>query len=132
MNLFSAIEIIRSLTGRFNKKSLNNILLISSISAFMGIKGFSYYSASKNSLIAIGKSLAKELAPKIRVNSILPGAIKSESTKNIYNISDILSNYPLGEGKAFDIANLCSYLISNKASWITGQEFIIDGGKTLI
>ncbi len=80
------------------------------------------------------KSLSVELAPGIRVNSILPGGVRTPMSEYALNdpaiIERIKVDYPLGLGETSDIANLVEFLLSEKARWITGQQFIIDGGRT--
>ena len=79
--------------------------------------------------------MALELASKnIRVNSILPGMVKSEmSLKLLSTLSeeardDIESMHPLGIGNVEDVANACIYLLSDASKWITGTNLIVDGG----
>ena len=74
-NVLSAFEITRLLMRKdVNAKRLRNIVFISTIAAQFGAKGFSAYSASKAALDALMRSLAVELAPEVRANSVLPGA----------------------------------------------------------
>lgn len=95
------------------------------------------YQASKAALIHLTKSLAKSLAPKIRVNCIISGFIKTDMTSPLYSdetiSSAIESITPMGRwGEPEDIAEAVDFLISEKASFITGQGIIIDGGIGLI
>ncbi len=136
INLVSAEIITKTLTGkRHNANMLNNIVFISSNISNMGAKAFSVYSASKSGLDGMMRSLAMELAPKVRVNSVLPGAVETEMTKSIYEdeekIKEIESTYPLGLGSAHNIADVVEFLFSDKASWITGQQIIVDGGRSI-
>ena len=136
VNLVSAEIITKTLTGkRHNANMLNNIVFISSNISNMGAKAFSVYSASKSGLDGMMRSLAMELAPKVRVNSVLPGAVETEMTKSIYEdeekIKEIESTYPLGLGSTHNIADVVEFLFSDKASWITGQQIIVDGGRSI-
>ncbi|MCF6212559.1 MAG: SDR family oxidoreductase [Flavobacteriaceae bacterium] len=136
VNLFSIIEIIAILLNkRINSGQLNNIVFISAILAKYGSTGHHLYSSSKAALDGLMRSLAVELAPSIRVNSILPGAVLTKmSSELLLNkaISDKLNHdYLLGIGSPKDIAPMVIFLLSDEASWITGQEFIIDGGRTI-
>jgi NAD(P)-dependent dehydrogenase (short-subunit alcohol dehydrogenase family) len=80
------------------------------------------------------KSLSVELAPQVRVNSILPGAVRTPMAE--YALKDpiiaekLTGDYPLGLGEPHDIANLVEFLLSEKSRWITGQQLVIDGGRT--
>jgi NAD(P)-dependent dehydrogenase (short-subunit alcohol dehydrogenase family) len=133
-NFISATLIIKSLLNRkVYKNNLSNIVLISSIASLRGAKAFSIYSASKGALDSMMRSLAVELAPQVRVNSILPGGVRTEMTEKIYRDSELIKrmekDYPLGYGEPDDIYEMINFLISDKARWITGQQFVIDGGR---
>lgn len=136
INLFSSMLITKILASkRYNNKGLNNIVLISSLNTLKASKGTAVYSASKSGLDAFTRGMSVELAPNVRVNSILPGLMPSEMTKQIYNgesqIEEITSNYPIGSGDYEDIANMVEFLFSDKAKWITGQQISVDGGASI-
>jgi len=132
VNLFSAMEIIRSLVRkRTNKGALRSITFISSIASRVGASGYSVYAASKGAVNALSLSLAVELAPAIRVNAILPGIIQTEMTKEYFANSDFVALYPLGFGRPEDIADAVEFLSSDHARWITGQEIVVDGGRSV-
>ena len=134
INFLSASVISQLLVKKINKKKLKNILFISSLASEIGVNGHSFYSASKGALDSLMKSLAIELAPNTRVNSILPGTIKTKMNENIFknkNLSNkIQEGYLLGSGKISYIADYAVFILSDKAKWITGQKLIIDGGKS--
>lgn len=135
-NLFSASIIVKVLLQRkANGGALKNIVFISSNISNFGAKAFSLYSASKAGLDGLMRSLAVELAPVVRVNSVLPGAIKTPMTQAIFDdkekVTDMLAAYPLGEGYPEDIFNMVTFLLSEKSKWITGQQFTVDGGRTI-
>jgi NAD(P)-dependent dehydrogenase (short-subunit alcohol dehydrogenase family) len=136
VNFFSAVEIIQTCLLRINQGKLNNVLFISALFSKRGDRGNSMYSASKGAIDTLVKSLAVELAPNIRVNSILPGAINTRMTNHLFldeeYKSKIASNYPLGEGRPNDVANLVSFLISENSRWITGQNIFLDGGRSAL
>lgn len=135
-NLISAELIVKTLINkRHNQSMLNNVVLISSNISNMGAKAFSVYSASKAGLDGMMRSLAMELAPKVRVNSILPGAIQTEMTKNIEQNEEVMQRfaqtYPIGMGQTKYIADAVEFLFSEKASWINGQQLTVDGGRSV-
>jgi NAD(P)-dependent dehydrogenase (short-subunit alcohol dehydrogenase family) len=134
-NFFSAMQLTTVLMKKkINDQQLRSIVFISSIASKFGARGFSAYSASKGALDALMKSLAVELAPEVRVNSILPGGVRTPMTDRIYEDPEMVTrlerDYPLGIGKATDIVNAVEFLISEKSRWITGQQIVVDGGRT--
>jgi len=134
VNVFSAIEICRQLARKkINKSALQRIVFISSIASRIGIKGYQAYSASKAALNGLMRSLAVELAPAVRVNSVLPGGIETRGTKAVFSgAAPGDEHVPLGAGASIDIASMVEYLMSEEARWITGQEFVVDGGRTIV
>ena len=135
VNLVSANEIILVLMKKkINENCLRSIVFISSIASQFGARGFSAYCASKGAIDALMKALAVEFAPNVRANSILPGGIRTSMTEKIFDDSEMVEkfnkDYPLGIGEPNDIVNMVEYLISDKAKWITGQQLIVDGGRT--
>ena len=133
VNILSAIEFIKILLKKENKGALRNILLISSLASVRGEIGNSIYAASKGALNSLAITLAKELAPKVRVNCISPGTVETPMTQ-AFLATDAgethLKGYPLGVGHCEDITNLVCFLLSDASRWITGQNIIIDGGRS--
>jgi NAD(P)-dependent dehydrogenase (short-subunit alcohol dehydrogenase family) len=134
VNFFSATTIIRTLLSRpVNGSALRSILFLSSISSRFGAKEFGIYAATKGALDSLMRSLATELAPAVRVNSILSGGIRTPGTQFLYDVDTedrMDKGCLLGAGQPDDIAAMADYLLSRDARWITGQEFVVDGGKT--
>ena len=128
--IFSMLILTQVLMSKkTNGSNLKGIVMISSVSAVMGTKGYIIYSAVKASMLGMVKSLAAELSPNVRVNAVLPGAIRTRTTNFLYESQDSPNpRYLLGDGKASDVSNVISFLLSEKARWITGQEIIVDGG----
>lgn len=99
------------------------------------------YSSCKAAVDMMTQSLAKELAKYyIRVNSVNPGVINtgfqvhnqmmSEQEYDAF-LENAAKDYPMGTGTAEDVANLVGYLVSKKARWITGSNYVIDGGRSV-
>lgn len=135
VNVFAPELLLKALSSkRINKKELKVAVVISSNISARGAAAFSVYGSSKAALDGVVRNLAVELAPAVRVNSILPGGMITEMTKDIYSDEKMLrefeKNYPLGMGKPEDILGVISFLLSEEASWITGQQFVVDGGRT--
>lgn len=131
--LFSIFAISRVLISKkINAGNLRGIVMISSVSAIMGTKGYATYGAVKAAMLGLMKSMAAELAPKVRVNAILPGGIRTRTTSFMYDMQETSNpRYLLGDGEKTDVANMVDFLLSEKARWVTGQEFVVDGGLTI-
>ena len=114
------------------KKRAGVILNIASVIGIMGNAGQSNYAASKGGIIAFTKSSAREFASRnIRVNAIAPGFIETEMTANLPKevVDRYLQGIPLHRmGNPKDIADLCLFLASDEAGYITGQTINVDGG----
>lgn len=133
INAFSAILLVGSLMKRkVAGGTMRGIVLISSVSAALGTAGSAVYGASKAMLDGFMKSAAVELAPRVRVNSIRPGFVKSRMTEEVLSNSNvaqaIYKRHPLGIGTPIDVARSVAFLLSDESSWITGQCIIVDGG----
>lgn len=117
----------------FLKKAKGCVINISDTLAPSGIKNFSLYSGAKSALEGITKSLAKELAPDIRVNAISPGAILWPEDEDLTEEQqkERLSKVPLGRiGSPEDISSVAVFLTD--AKYITGQVIKVDGGRSII
>jgi NAD(P)-dependent dehydrogenase (short-subunit alcohol dehydrogenase family) len=136
VNFFSAAEITRLLLRKnVNGGALKSVVYISSTASEFGARGFNMYCASKGALDALMRSLAVELGPAVRLNSVLPGAVETKMTGSMFSDAEIRSriekDYPLGTGQPEDIADAVEFLLSDRARWITGQSLIVDGGRTV-
>jgi NAD(P)-dependent dehydrogenase (short-subunit alcohol dehydrogenase family) len=136
INVFAGFEIARLIS---QKKIINpnggSIVFISSVMGQTGESGKIIYCSSKSALLSGSKAIALELSSKkIRCNCILPGIVETEMVKNLFeNISieakqKIIEKHPLGIGKPSDVASLTCFLLSDQAKWITGSDYVIDGG----
>ncbi|MBQ8749888.1 MAG: 3-oxoacyl-ACP reductase FabG [Clostridia bacterium] len=117
------------------RETFGKIINISSMWGLVGGSMESHYSATKAGIIGLSKALAKEVAPQnITVNVIAPGAIYTDMMKELGEdtLNYLESEIPLGKiGKVDDISNMVIYLASDKADYITGQVFSINGGMVI-
>ena len=92
------------------------------------------YNATKAALIHITKQLALELSPRIRVNAICPGVVRTKLAEALWKDHEdpLASSTALGRiGEPADVAAAVAFLVSDEASWITGETLVIDGGQLL-
>lgn len=137
-NFFAQVELIRLLLKKKKLKKGTSIVFVSSIGGVTTFNpGTASYGASKAAINSFMKFCAKELANrKIRANSVNPGVVHTPLADNgafsqEQRDKDLL-NYPLGRyGETEDIAHAIIYLLSDAASWVTGQSLIIDGGYSI-
>lgn len=134
-NLKGAFNTIKAVSRFMLKQKSGRIVNISSVVGIMGNAGQVNYSASKAGLIGLTKSAAKELASRnITVNAVAPGYIVTDMTEKLSEEAKtaLLSLIPSKKpGTAEDVANLVAYLVSDQASYITGQVIKVDGGMLM-
>ncbi len=130
VNLTGTFLGIQAVIPEIAKTKGGSIINISSVEGLRGSAGLHAYVASKFGVRGLTKSVALDVAPLgIRVNSIHPGLIETDMTKNIP--SDALK-IPMGRSaKPDEVARLMLFLASDESSYSTGAEFVIDGGLTM-
>lgn len=134
VNYFSAVEIIsKLLKKKLNANNLTNIVLTSSILVSGGKPYQPHYCASKGAINALGMALACELAPRARVNVIAPGSFRTRIVQTTF--ADTNEDAPwqpptlLQPGKVSEVAKVVRFLLSDDASYLTGQIINVDGGE---
>lgn len=135
VNLKGAFNCIKAVTRPMMKKRYGKIVNMASIIGVMGNAGQANYAASKGGLIALTKTVAKELGSRnINVNAIAPGFIKTDMTDKLGDQAKemLLGLIPLGRmGETKDVAKLALFLASEESSYITGQVIKVDGGMVM-
>lgn len=134
INVIAVLELIQLVSRLMARNGGGSIVNIASVTAVLGSPGQVAYSATKGAIIAMTKSAAKELAQQgIRVNAVAPGIVKTERFAELYEangekIDERIGRIALGRlGTPEDIANACSFLASDRASYISGHILGVDG-----
>jgi NAD(P)-dependent dehydrogenase (short-subunit alcohol dehydrogenase family) len=134
LNLISATEIIKS-TYENLKQNKGSIVLFSTVAAKRGFTNHAIVASAKGAVEGLTVSLAAEFAPNIRVNCIAPSLTKSKISnfllKNEKIAEGIAKMHPLKRlGEGSDSSAVAHFLLSENSSWITGQIFGVDGGRS--
>jgi len=111
-----------------------NVINISSIGGLSVETSIGHYNVTKAALLHLTRSLAKELAPGVRVNAICPGLVKTDMARALWQdhedaVAQMVPLHRLGEPS--DIANAATFLASEASSWMTGTMLVVDGGMLL-
>lgn len=134
-NLKGCFNTIKAVSRQMLKQRAGRIINITSVSGILGNAGQANYAASKAGIIGLTKTMARELASRgITVNAVAPGFVDTDMTQVLpENVKEAATvQIPLGRfGKPEDIANMVTYLASEKASYITGQIISVDGGMAI-
>ncbi len=135
LNFFAMVKVIQSVIPRLSASEQSSIVLFSSVAVGTGMPFHTSVAAAKGAVEGFAKALAAEYAPKIRVNVIAPSLTDTNLAEKFLNTTEkkekAAQRHPLKSiGTAEDIAEMASFLLSKKSSWITGQVFHVDGGMS--
>jgi 3-oxoacyl-[acyl-carrier protein] reductase len=135
INLKSAFYLCGAVAKPMMKQRAGSIVLISSIVGLTGNAGQAAYAASKAGLLALAKSVAKELGSRnIRVNAVAPGLIETAMTEKLPNAAKeaLVTQSALGRaGTPKDVGGVVAFLCSDAAAYVTGQTIVVDGGVVM-
>ncbi len=133
VNLNGAFHVAQVAARHMVERDGGVILNTASTNGIMGYPYYADYNASKAGLISLTKSMALELAPRVRVNAVAPGYVLTPMQRREYTddmLADVDAKIPLGRhARPEEIAGLFAYLASDDAAYITGHVFPIDGGE---
>ena len=137
INFISLVKVIQSVLPNLTASSQSSIVLFSSVAASMGMPFHTSVAAAKGAIEGFAKALAAEYAPKIRVNVIAPSLTDTPLAEKFLSNDDkkekSAQRHPLKRvGTSEDMAQMASFLLSEKSSWISGQIFHVDGGMSTL
>ena len=137
INFISLVKVIQSVLPNLTASNQSSIVLFSSVAASMGMPFHTSVAAAKGAIEGFAKALAAEYAPKIRVNVIAPSLTHTPLAEKFLSNDDkkekSAQRHPLKRvGTSDDMAQMASFLLSEKSSWISGQIFHVDGGMSTL
>jgi NAD(P)-dependent dehydrogenase (short-subunit alcohol dehydrogenase family) len=134
VNLEAVIRWCATAWKRWLKDNGGCILNVSSVGGIRAEPMLGAYNVSKAGLIHLTRQLAIEMAPRVRVNALAPGLVKTKFSRVLYEANEefVASRIPLKRlGVPEDVASAALFLVSDAASWITGEVLVVDGGALL-
>jgi NAD(P)-dependent dehydrogenase (short-subunit alcohol dehydrogenase family) len=137
INFMGAVKIIQQLLPNLKKAAMPGVVLFSTVAVSTGMPFHASIAAAKGAVEGLTRSLAAELAPKIRVNCIAPSLTQTPLAEKLINTPEKIEGggkrHPLQRiGQTSDIAEMACFLLSDKSSWITGQVMHVDGGMSTL
>lgn len=137
LQVVGAIKVLQAVLPKLKKADAPSVVLFSTVAVTSGLPFHSQVSASKGAIEGLTKALAAEFAPKIRFNCIAPSLTDTPLAAALLNNDQKreanAQRHPLKRiGTVADIANMATFLLSNKASWTTGQILHVDGGMSTL
>ncbi len=133
LNALGAFKVVQQVLSKLKKSSGSSVVFFSTVAVGQGMAYHASVSMAKGALEGLARSLAAELAPSVRVNVIAPSLTDTPLASRLLNSEErkeaSAQRHPLKRvGNASDIAAMAGFLLSEDASWITGQVIGVDGG----
>lgn len=134
VNCIAALSWVQKLHAAWLGEHGGAVVNVASVAGLKPAPGIAFYGASKAMLVHLTEELAVELGPTVRVNAVAPAVVKTRFATALFEgrEEEVSAGYPLKRlGEPEDIGSVVAFLLSDDASWITGQTVTIDGGITL-
>lgn len=137
INFLNAVKVIQTVLPNLTASNQSSIVLFSSVAVKMGMPFHTSVSASKGAIEGFAKALAAEYAPKVRVNVIAPSLTDTPLATKFLNSDEkkekSAARNPMKKvGTSDDIAQMATFLLSEKSNWVSGQIFHVDGGMSTL
>jgi 3-oxoacyl-[acyl-carrier protein] reductase len=134
INVVAALDWTRGVHRAWMGQHGGAVVNVTSVAGIKPAPGIGIYGMTKAALKYLTELLAVELAPTVRVNAVAPAVVRTAFARALYeaNEQQVAANYPAKRlGEPADVAGAVAYLLSDEASWVTGQTIVLDGGMTL-
>lgn len=137
INLLGAIETLQLALPMLKKAEKSSVVFFSTVAVGQGMGFHASIAAAKGALEGLTRSLAAELAPKIRVNCIAPSIVNTPLASRLLSTPEKIEasakRHPLASvGSPKDVSSMASFLLSDQSQWMTGQILSVDGGMSSV
>lgn len=137
INVIGAVKVIKAVEKLIKKAGKSSIVLFSTVAVGQGLPFHSSIAAAKGAVEGLTKSLAAELAPRVRVNCIAPSLTNTPLASKLLSTDEKVEaggkRHPLKRvGQPEEIAAMAAFLLSDHAAWMTGQTIGMDGGMSTL
>jgi 3-oxoacyl-[acyl-carrier protein] reductase len=137
LNFFGLVKVLQAILPNLTASNQSSVVLFSTVAASMGMPFHTSVAAAKGAIEGFAKALAAEYAPKIRVNVIAPSLTDTPLAEKFLSNDEkkekSAQRHPLKRvGTTEDMAQMASFLLSEKSSWVSGQTFHVDGGMSTL